>query len=403
MRRILRGALASLRAAISWLGRMALAARRSWRAGLAIALIVVPVVLGIWILSQRSPARVEPASVGFVPPVAATPGRGFTVGLVARVRSCGEPLDVTVVAAGTAEFWLDKARAVPRAAKFRFAIPGVVGNDVDVWAGTTATDVVDPDTTRLRRNDPARIARQDLELESVRRDGDLTVVRGTIRNWSRTLVPIVADFRADWLEDRSLGTCFVHLPAIAGDLSILSAQRALGKAGKVGEFFVRPDELTVDSRRLGVVARYRPGLEVTYGSATVRVENGSIDTNDSLPQPSESVNGNPTWTCRGRARSTKRLVPRSSGGPKPAGDYVLLGSDPRGSAGALSTAALRAGPAGDCSAVVVAVEASAPWKRDLVLLLTGAVISLGVTLLVEMAIAPRRRRRRSDGELRAAD
>jgi hypothetical protein len=174
-------------------------------------------------------------------------------------------------------------------------------------------------------------------------------------------------------------------------LSILSAQRALGNAGKVGKIIVGPDQLTVDSRRLDLTAPYRAALEVSYGSATVRVDSGSIDTNESLPQPTQSVNGNPTWTCSGRARATKRLSerPAQSRDHGHAGDYVLLGPDPLGSAGALSTVALRRGPAGDCSAVVAAVSSSAQWKRDLVLLLIGAFVSLGVTILVELAIARR--------------
>ena len=83
------------------------------------------------------------------------------------------------------------------------------------------------------------------------------------------------------------------------------------------------------------------------------------------------------------------LVRSPVAGAPDADDYVLLGPDPLGSAGALSTAALLAGPAGDCSAVVGANEASAQWKRDLVLLLVGALVSLGVTILVEFALGMR--------------
>jgi hypothetical protein len=365
------------------------ATRRLWRLGFAIALIVGPLVVGIMALSQQSPQRVEPSSVGVVPPVAARPARGFTVGLVARLNSCDQPLDVTVVAAGTAEYWIDNAARMRGRSRFRLALPGVLDRKVEVRTGTTAGDVVDPDTTRLRRGDAPLVAPPDFRVDPVQQRGDLTIVSGAIKNWPATLVPIIAEFRADWIEERGIGTCFIHLPAIAGDLSILSAQRALGKARHVRSLIVGPNDLTVDSRRLGIAARYRPGLEVAYGSATVRVDNGSIDSDESLPAPGESVNGNPTWTCSGRARSTKALAETSSARASDTDDYVLLGPDPLGSAGALSTAALRARPAGDCSAVVAASEASAQWKRDLVLLLIGAFVSLGVTILVEFALAAR--------------
>jgi hypothetical protein len=362
---------------------------RWWPVPIAVALVVGPLVVGILTLSEESPERVEAASVGFVPPVPAKPGRGFTIGVVARLDSCADPLDVTVVAAGTAEYWIDNAKQIEGVSTFRLALPNVVDGEVDLRTGTTATDVVDPDTTRLRRNDPPLVTAEDLRLEPAQQVGELTVVGGAIRNWQATLAPVIADFRANWIEERGAGTCFIHLPAIAGDLSILSAQRALGEARPVGRLIVQPNELTVDSRRLGIGAPYRPDLEVTYGSATVRIENGSIDTDESLPPPTESVNGNPTWTCFGRARSTRTLAEAAGRPSSKQDDYVLLGPDPLGSAGALSTTALRAGPAGDCSAVVAANEGSAQWKRDLELLLIGALVSLGATILVEFALGLR--------------
>ncbi len=374
------------------IGWLYTAAARWWRVALAVGLIVGSLAFGVPLLSQDSPRRAEPASIGFVPPGAAKPGRGFSVGIVARLTECGEPLQVTVVAAGTAEYWLDNAQALRGRARFRLAVPNVVGEKVRVRPGTTATDVVDPDTARLRRSDVPLIAPKDFQIEHPRKVGDLkdlTIVHGTIRNWQATLAPIVAEFQADWTEDRGVGSCFIHLPAIAGDLSILSAQRALGNARDFGKLIVEPDELTVDSRGLAIVARYRPGLEVAYGSATVRVYDGSIDSDDSLPPPTESVNGNPTWTCVGRARSTRLLAGRRSRAGGENEDYVLLGPDPLGSAGALSSVALRAGPSGDCSAVVAAIESSAQWKRDLMLLLIGAFVSLGVTILVEFALGMR--------------
>jgi hypothetical protein len=367
--------------ALAWLFAVA---RRWWRVGLAAALVIGPLAVGVPLLSQKSPRRAEPASVGFVPPVAAKPGRGFTIGLVARVRDCGEPLDVTVVAAGTAEYWLDNADRLRERATFQLALPDVLGGKVELRPGTTATDVVDPDTTTLRRNDLPLLPPGDFRIDSVTRDRELTIVRGTIRDWPGSLVPVIADFKADWTEDRGLDSCFVQLPAIAGDLSILSAQRARGEAREIENLEVGPKDLSVDSRRLGIGARYDPALETTYGTATVRIGKGSIDTDDSLPPPTQSVNGNPTWICSGHARATKGLGEKSADG-----DYVLLGPGPIGSAGALSKGALIAGPAGDCSAVVAAVESGAQWKRDLLLLMIGAIVGLGITILVETAMSLR--------------
>lgn len=368
-------------------GWLSLLATRFWRVGLALALVVGPLAIGVPLLSEKNPTRAEPVSVGFVPPVPAKPGRGFTIGLAATIRDCDEPLDVTVVAAGTAEYWLDNADRLRGKASFQLALPNVL-DQPKLRPGTTATDVVDPATTELRKDDPPLLPGGDFRVESVRIDSEeqgdeLTIVRGTISDWAATLVPIIADFQADWTEDRGLGSCFVQLPAIAGDYSILSAQRARGEARDVEELVVDFDDLTVDSRNLGIGAPYDASLELAYGTATVRTPHGTIDLNDSLPQPTISVNGNPTWTCMGQARAAKVLG--EDAGEKPAGNYVLLGPSLRGTAGALSTPALVAGPAGDCSAVVAVVGSSTRWMRDLLLLLIGAFVSLGVTILVELA------------------
>jgi hypothetical protein len=369
-------------------GWLSSVAARFWRIGLALALVVGPLAIGVPLLTERNPTRAEPVSVGFVPPTPAKPGRGFTIGLAATIHDCDQPLDVTVVAAGTAEYWLDNADRLRGNSTFQLALPNVLDKP-KLRPGTTATDVVDPATTELRKDDPPLLTGDDFRYESVpvdsAKDGDeLTIVRGTIRNWPSSLVPIIADFKADWTEDRGLGSCFVQLPAIAGDYSILSAQRARGMAKKVEELVVDFDDLTVDSRNLGIGAPYDASLELAYGTATVRTPHGSIDLNDSLPQPTVSVNGNPTWTCTGQARAATVLDEDAD--KAPAGNYVLLGPSLRGTAGALSTQALVAGPAGDCSAVVVVVESSARWTRDLLLLLIGAFVSLGVAILVELAL-----------------
>jgi hypothetical protein len=47
----------------------------------------------------------------------------------------------------------------------------------------------------------------------------------------------------------------------------------------------------------------------------------------------------------------------------------------------------------DCSAVVVVEEATASLKRDIAILVVGAMFSLGVTLVVELGLALLRRAR----------
>ncbi|MGZ6669690.1 MAG: hypothetical protein ACXVH3_34000 [Solirubrobacteraceae bacterium] len=171
------------------------------------------------------------------------------------------------------------------------------------------------------------------------------------------------------------------LSALAGDLAVLSAQRARGSAHRGKKLEGGQTTLAVSSPARNWVAKYDRSLELVRGSTTVVTERGDVATGDSLPQPDTSVSGSPTWTCR-TVRKSIGTVEHAREGPAP--DF--LSAPHEQATGALSERAITQGPAKDCSALAVIVQTGANRDRDLVLLLVGAAMSLGFALSVELVI-----------------
>jgi hypothetical protein len=358
--------------------------------GLGLILIAVPLGLGASMLTTETPERAEPVSIGVVPPVPAERGRGFTFGTLVEVTACGDPAVVTVVAAPSAEYWIDRSRDFARWARFALAIPDA-STGIRVGLGQSASDVLAvheaPTPAPARRGRGGR-----LRIDRLRRTAELLVIEGAVRTWPATLAPLVVQYPVDWLEARGLGTCFLRLPALTGDLTVLTAQRAQGNHVPLGQFIsTAPTDLRVFSKRADVEAAYDPRLEVSLGSTTVVGRDGmSVESGDSLPQPDSSVNGSPTWTCVSRAKRVATLSSLRDTVPELIVSDRLLAQ----TAGALSREALQRGVAGNCSAIVALNEASAGQKRDLLLLGIGALMSLGFALIVEAVLEAIRSRQR---------
>ena len=363
--------------------------RRQWPLlVVGIALVVLPVVIGAGRLDTTSPERLDPAGVGYRPPVPARTGcrrqrreltcsdRGVAIGLTATVKSCNEPVDAVVVVAGTAEYWHDQRARLGSRADFVLALPDVAG-EPSVFAGTAASEVIDPLDAPLRPT-------QDVRLTATVEESPhgITVVRGRVERWRRSLAPIVARFRGDWVERTGLGTCIVRMPAVEGAFSVLAAQEALGHAAPVGEVYSTDRRtLTVFNEETRRGAVYRPQLDPTLSQATVVVQDGSVDVDESLPGPDTAVSGNPTWTCHVPPRRVGLLTVD----PTESVD-VLLGTSQLGSAGALSRRGILHRPSEDCSGMVAVREASASWQRDLHILIIGVLVSLGAAILVEVGL-----------------
>jgi hypothetical protein len=297
------------------------------------------------------------------------------------VESCKKPVSVVVVAGASAEYWRRHARGFPNPARFKLALPDVHDGEVKVTAGSSASDLVAPDSAGGSSGSSAVVLPSEFHVDKARQKGATTIVSGRFRNWSDTFVPVVAAFKANWLERSGLGHCFLKLPALVKDYSVFAAQFARNRVMSRERF---EGTLGVYSSRAGQTAPYDPGVEIKQGLTTVRFHHGHVLSGDSLPVADRTVDGDPAWTCDGgKPRSPGSL--RSKTAPD-----ILIGR--YGTPAAFSRAALEREVAGDCSAFVLLSQENAQRTRDILLLLIGAGVSLGAALLVELGLDLQKRR-----------
>ena len=86
-------------------------------AGIAAGLLLLPV--------EDAPSE-SLGAVGFVPPPPVQPGRGFAVGFGVTVNGCTNPVDVSVVAAGTRGL-LDRSPSAPKGSGLVAVFPDPAG------------------------------------------------------------------------------------------------------------------------------------------------------------------------------------------------------------------------------------------------------------------------------------
>jgi hypothetical protein len=311
--------------------------------------------------------------------------------MLAAVKDCGRNVDVTVVAQPTAEYWL----AHRNAHHVSFALPDARAEDVRFYLGESASDVTTPQDVvdrgqRSAGPDAGRI--RVVEKGYADRKRDLLVASLEVPHWNRTLAPVIASYSAPWLEHRGLGSCWLRLPSLTGDLAVLAARRALGQDVPLGrDPPSNPGDLLVSSRRADAQAVYKAGLEAIHGSITVVSPEGEIG--ESLPSPPGSTNGSPTWICGAQPKAKARPLRSSSPSSRPA---VISGTARGASSGAFSARVISSAKSGDCSAVAAVIESSAGWRRDLFMLVVGTVVGLGFTLLVDLLRRPRSADTRKD-------
>jgi hypothetical protein len=345
----------------------------------ALSLIVIATGLALWQLHFTEADHVQPQGVAVVAPERNAPGKGFFVAMGVRVPSCENPVDVTLVTDGSAEYWLGR-RETSRT-MVRVAIPDRNLHDLRAGLGGDGVEGLVEPLTQTRPN------AERVRIAGIKRLRSVTRLRIEVPGWQNHLRPLVVSFKADWLSKRSIGTCFLRLPALAGPATVLSAQdareRAVSRVGPTGEDIVRNDDIELE-------APYEDWLETSLALTTVRAGENSVRGDISEPAPDQQVNGLPTWTCATQpVVKYTDLATRGLSSP----DELLGATNDR--AGVPSVRRL----AGEyrsrsCAATVVVEEPSASLLRDAWLLAIGALLSLGITLLIEFGLERLRPARR---------
>jgi hypothetical protein len=361
--------------------------RFRWAAGvitlLSMLLVVFTVLRGVDLLNTTEPPRErgEPPAVGFVPPTDVRPGRGFAVGMAIQVAACDEPVTVTIVVAGTAEYWSDHKEG----GDFKLGIPGT-----DLHIRRSGLGYLDVD-------DPAdAIPRPEEDWTPTHTvNGNMTVIEGHLPPLGRpfrgrdvvvTFDATRFDDRRSWLEERGQGSCFVRLPALTGDFTALATEQADGRARPADSFpkswvkeraqecVPETSEREVDGQPLE--ALYCPEAEIVHGNVSVRMKKhegstGEILTDESLPDPDTVVEGDPVWSCRSDPRGEDRA------------DAAFELHEAR-QGFPYSTQRLDRQIAPNCSGFVAVAEADADERRDLTLILIGIGVALGLGMFVEI-------------------
>jgi hypothetical protein len=367
------------------------------RVGLGLAVILLAVALGgslIGVEVQRPPEqrgigiRVE----GLQAPLR-TRGydRGFTVSMAVQVRQCGEPVQVQVTLAPTAEFWIDNGETLTSPTTVRFAIPDDLASNaavdaamdhLDAWTGAdglapfTIPGLADADA------DADAVIQLDPVATKAPR---ATFVAVAVPDWAQSQSPVTVSFEADWTRHRaSLGGCYVSLPAVAGMPTVLSSAQLAGTA--VESRSALPDDsfsvFVVASEDAGLYAYYNERFEVTRGVTSLELGDLALEESATFPAPNANLAGAPAWTCRSSIPRSYGYARRDRGAD--AGD-VYAPEDVVNSGGTTSFSSDRQAEILDqstCASFVAVEAASARTRRDLLLIAVGTVIALGVELLI---------------------
>ncbi|WP_309650481.1 hypothetical protein [Nocardioides sp.] len=349
---------------------------------LGLATTVAAIIAGAVLIGVQSVPAPEPRGIGVL--VEGTDSlaiRGFdtglTVSLKARVIGCGEPVAVALTIAPTAEFWRDHAAVLRSQAVVRVAVPDAGISRIDVATATDAlAAVVDPQGASADR-DGATLSSVDPDDET-----GTTMLEITVPGWGRSLAPVIIDFTADWTERRSrLGGCYLSLPALTGHPTVLSGAQLAGTAVALDEDLGSRDAnvFEVESRSAGLHAYWNSDYEVTRGVASIDLGDYTLQGATSAA-PDTSLSGAPAWTCRTTIPDTFANIDTQDP-DEPTADFNITGS--QATTVAFSAERIQQILEQRTCATFVAIEApGAGTKRDLLLIIIGALFSIGMELVL---------------------
>lgn len=307
-----------------------------------------------------------------------SPGEDFTdeswfVSVHVRARGCRNPARVIVKAVPSNRWWNRQGYRLrgPQPITFMTNTPsthglelGFASDDSRPRGAATALrpqedpfpDFAFPEVEA--RPAPLRLSQKPVEHLSPQGDplGQHPIVSRTIvvRGWQKNGAGVIATFEADLVKRRSFGTCYVVSPAVVGQ--------------RIHEF-VGDNVVERDSPH----GSYGPGFwypTAQVGVAGLVVDGADLDTDASVPEPNKlSAGSPPQWSCKTRAFDDDPRLDRAT-------DRWLSG---------IATEEAR-----NCAVRAVFEEHDAVSGANFRIFFAGLLLSLGLTLLVELGLGEAR-------------
>lgn len=335
---------------------------------LGLLLLAVAIMGASWLLLNRAAGYgpLDDRIVGFATPVVPKErDRSFYVSVRLIVKSCGDPVDVSVLVTGTAEFWKDWHRKIPNPTPIGLAVidDQIVRDDGAETPPSLRASRLDeiadyfgaPDPRHaggyarageFRRNGSGWLAKEGDPADSAA--GFLSLA--SIRNWGQSWAPVAISFKADWLEPRGLRSCYLQFPTLVG----YQTTRPVDVVEK---------ELDLEKASSSKVATSR--IAASVGRVEV-ITDLDISPSEENPAPVESGAGRKVWRCFWPPSEKVVLSPR--------GDYAVPSVRER-----FSLLQRNLG----CNVVVALNEAGRDVFAGVGLLLIGAAAGLGLQFAFE--------------------
>ncbi len=354
----------------------------SWlRITLGACALVGLVVAGSALIGATPRTPPEQRGIGvLVWPSGGTPVDGLaspiTVSVALEVTNCRDRVGVRLTITPAAEFWNAHAAELADGAVLGIAVPDSTLTDVTASLEDDALEATVSPARELSKGKPLSIAKTDATSVP-----DTTMVTIEVAKWGLTNKPVSLSFDAAWTSTRSgLGSCYVTLPALSGLPTVVSAAELAGVASdEDADLTGQHNLLVVTSQDPSRHAYYNVDYEVTRGVAILSLGESTLDQVVGGSAPDANFGGNNAWTCRSTLTDRVGAV-----GVTPEGEDIpdlVLAPDAK-------SYSISEGRMGEilaqrnCASFVAVDESGASTKRDLVLIMIGALFSLGVELFL---------------------
>jgi hypothetical protein len=242
--------------------------------------------------------------------------RGVRVDMHITVNSgilgCRNPVEVVAVVSGTTEFWRHWRSRLDSPTRVVMALSGGL-EEWQVGLASSAKDVFRPEYARPVRASELADEEDTVATTPGEQASDADTATAELHDWGRTRVPLVATFDADWVARRTLGSCYLRIPALTSNAPGAGAQATNAVIDLLAEGTPPTDEV----------------LPASHGRITVRAAGARLRSDLSSPSPNASASDDPlgqssTWVCQ--ASATEQVGSTSETATSPTGVIALPGA-----------------------------------------------------------------------------